>query len=44
VRDRVKAATQIHGFLPELRISLPVGNAVITRLPTVLAEHTLPRA
>jgi transposase len=42
VRDRGKAVNQMHGFLLEFGISLPVGNAVITRLPTVLAEHSLP--
>ncbi|MGF6988526.1 hypothetical protein QFZ99_008090 [Paraburkholderia atlantica] len=30
------------GFLLEFGISLPVGNAVVTRLPAVLAEHSLP--
>ncbi len=42
VRDRVKTANQLHGFLLEFGISLPVGQAVIKRLPTVLAEHALP--
>ncbi|MFV8607830.1 IS110 family transposase [Ralstonia pseudosolanacearum] len=42
IRDRTKAVNQIHGFLLEFGISLPVGMAVITRLPAVLAEHTLP--
>jgi transposase len=42
VHDRVKATNQIHGFLLEFGISLPVGNAAITRLPAVLAEHSLP--
>ncbi|RQR24582.1 IS110 family transposase [Burkholderia sp. Bp9142] len=42
VRDRVKAVNQIHGFLLEFGISLPIGKAVITRLPAVLAEHPLP--
>ncbi|WP_420955260.1 IS110 family transposase [Burkholderia gladioli] len=42
VRDRVKASNQMHGFLLEFGISLPIGNAVITRLPAVLAEHALP--
>lgn len=42
VRDRVKAINQIHGFLPELGIGLPIGPAIIKRLPSVLAEHTLP--
>lgn len=42
VRDQVKTTNQIHGFLLEFGISLPVGKAVITRLPSVLAEHQLP--
>ncbi|MGF6658472.1 transposase [Paraburkholderia atlantica] len=42
VQDRVKTINQIHGFLLELGISLPVGNAVIRRLPAVLSEHPLP--
>ncbi|XDJ36605.1 MAG: IS110 family transposase (plasmid) [Burkholderia sp.] len=42
VLDRVKAVNQMHGFLLEFGISLPIGNAVIVRLPAVLAEHPLP--
>lgn len=42
VRDRVKATNQIHGFLLEFGIGLPIGHAVIMRLPSVLAEHRLP--
>jgi transposase len=42
VRDRVKTSNQMHGFLLEFGISLPVGRAVITHLCTVLVEHTLP--
>ncbi|MFM0504986.1 IS110 family RNA-guided transposase [Paraburkholderia caffeinilytica] len=42
VQDRVKTVNQIHGFLLEFGISLPVGNAVIARLPAVLSEHSLP--
>ncbi len=42
IRDRTKAVNQIHGFLLEFGISLPVGQSVIKRLPAVLAEHTLP--
>jgi len=38
----VKTSNQMHGFLLEFGISLPVGRAVITHLSTVLAEHTLP--
>jgi transposase len=42
VRERVKASNQIHGFLLEFGISLPIGHAAIKRLPSVLAEHPLP--
>jgi transposase len=42
VRDRTKTINQIHAFLLEFGISLPIGQAVITRLPAVLAEHSLP--
>jgi transposase len=42
VRDRTKTSNQIHAFLLEFGISLPIGYAVIRRLPTVLAEHNLP--
>lgn len=42
MRDRVKASNQIHGFLLEFGISLPVGHAAIKRLPSVMAEHELP--
>lgn len=42
VRDRTKAINQIHGFLLEFGISLPIGMAAITRLPAVLTEHMLP--
>ncbi|NLC23958.1 MAG: IS110 family transposase [Oxalobacter sp.] len=42
VRDRVKTSNQIHGFLLEFGISLPIGKAVIRRLHSVLAEHPLP--
>lgn len=42
IRDRTKAINQLHGFLLEFGISLPVGKAVIRRLPSVLAEHELP--
>jgi transposase len=41
VHDRVKIINQIHGFLLEFGISLPVGLAVIRRLPAVLAEQAL---
>ena len=42
VRDRVKTSNQIHGFLLEFGISLPIGPGVTRRLPSVLAEHRLP--
>jgi transposase len=42
VRDRVRTTNQMHGFLLEFGISLPVGHAVVKRLPSVLAEHPLP--
>ncbi len=42
IRDRTKAINQLHGFLLEFGISLPVGKAVIRRLPSVLTEHELP--
>ncbi|MGP8432905.1 IS110 family transposase [Paraburkholderia fungorum] len=42
VRDRVRTTNQMHGFLLEFGISLPVGHAVVKRLSVVLAEHQLP--
>ena len=42
IRDRTKVINQIHGFLLEFGISLPIGNAVIKRLPATLAQHPLP--
>lgn len=39
IRDRTKTTNQMHGFLLEFGVSLPVGQAVIRRLPAVLAEH-----
>lgn len=44
IRNRTKAVNQIHGFLLEFGVSLPLGTAVIRRLPAVLAEHDLPPA
>ena len=32
----------MHAFLLEFGISLPIGNAVVRRLPALLAEHSLP--
>lgn len=42
IRDRTKTVNQMHGFLLEFGISLPVGLAVIKRLTSVLEEHDLP--
>jgi transposase len=42
IRDRTKSSNQMHGFLLEFGVSLPVGPAVIARLPTILADHELP--
>ncbi|CNI75063.1 IS110 family RNA-guided transposase [Yersinia pekkanenii] len=42
VRDKVKTTNQMHAFLLEFGISMPVGIAVIKRLSTVLAENDLP--
>lgn len=42
VRDRTRTINQIHGFLLEHGVSLPVGKAAITRLPAILAAHELP--
>lgn len=39
VHDRTKTANQMHGFLLEFGVSLPVGFAAIKRLPALLAEH-----
>ena len=41
-RDRTKTINQIHGFLLEFGVSLPTGLTGVTRLPAVLAEHSLP--
>ncbi|MCQ4682719.1 IS110 family transposase, partial [Ralstonia pseudosolanacearum] len=42
IRERTKTVNQIHAFLLEFGISLQTGQAVIKRLPAVLAEHPLP--
>jgi transposase len=42
VRDRVRSTNQIHGFLLEFGIGLPKGQAVIKRLPALLADQPLP--
>lgn len=41
VRDRTKAINQIHGFLLEVGVNLPVGQEAITHLPAILAGHSL---
>ncbi|WP_251863211.1 IS110 family transposase [Achromobacter sp. Marseille-Q4962] len=42
VRERMGVINQLHAFLLEFGISLPRGQAIIRRLPAVLAEHELP--
>ncbi|MEO8407404.1 MAG: IS110 family transposase [Oxalobacteraceae bacterium] len=42
IKNRTGTINQIHGFLLEFGISLPVGQATIKRLPATLAEHALP--
>lgn len=42
VSERTGVINQIHAFLLEFGISLPRGQAIIRRLPAVLAEHELP--
>lgn len=42
VRDKVKTTNQMHAFLLEFGISMPIGTAVIRRLSEVLVENTLP--
>jgi transposase len=42
VRDRTKSCNQIHAFLLEFGVSLPIGHAAIHRLPAILAEHDFP--
>lgn len=39
VRERTCSSNQIHGFLLEFGISLPMGEAAINGLPSVLAKH-----
>ena len=41
VRERTRTVNQMHGFLLEFGISLPVGKTAITRLPVVLAMQEL---
>lgn len=42
VRDKVRTTNQMHGFLLEFGVTLPVGNAVVRRLPALPVEHSLP--
>ena len=42
VRDKVRTTNQMHGFLLEFGVTLPVGNAIVRRLPALLVEHSLP--
>lgn len=42
VRDKVRTTNQMHGFLLEFGVTLPVGDPVVRRLPVLLAEHSLP--
>ncbi len=42
VRERTRTVNQMHSFLLEFGISLPVGNTAVTRLPAVLAMQELP--
>jgi len=42
LRVRVCTTNQLHAFLLEFGITLPIGNAVVRRLPALLAEHSLP--
>jgi transposase len=42
IRERTKASNQIHGFLLEFGISLPIGRAALRRLPAILAQQSLP--
>jgi transposase len=41
-RARTKTINQIHGFLLEFGVSLPIGLTGIAHLPALLAEHSLP--
>jgi transposase len=42
VHDRTKTCNQIHAFLLEFGISLPIGRTAIQRLPVILSEQDLP--
>lgn len=42
VRDRTRTINQMHGFLLEFGVSLPVGKTGVARLPELLSFHCLP--
>ncbi|MGF6736133.1 transposase [Paraburkholderia youngii] len=42
VRDRTRTISQMHGFLLEFGVSLPVGKTGVVRLPELLNYHSLP--
>ncbi len=42
VRDRTRTISQMHGFLLEFGVSLPVGKTGVVRLPEFLSYHSLP--
>jgi transposase len=42
VHDRIKTSNQVHAFLLEFGVSLPIGDAAIRRLPTLIEELRLP--
>jgi transposase len=42
VHDRTKVCNQVHAFLLEFGISLPIGHAAIRRLQSILVDHELP--
>ena len=42
VQDRTRTINQMHGFLLEFGVSLPVGKTGIVRLPELLSFHALP--
>ncbi|KWA15783.1 transposase [Burkholderia cepacia] len=42
VRDRTRTINQMHGFLLEFGVSLPVGKAAVARLPELLDANALP--
>ncbi|MGF6666317.1 transposase [Paraburkholderia atlantica] len=42
VRDRTRTINQMHGFLLEFGVSLPVGKTGVVRLPELLNYHSLP--